>query len=178
MLYHVSAASYWSYKPSEHSMKLMPDTKFCKEEEFQKRISFKGIFRFLFNYNFCVTQLVYSSQTALKLWTGEKSFIFSQQIHLPPIQKLFVIEKLFIGFYYLKNLKLTEILQLDCTQINWHFSYLLKLQVSCIDTKLYYSQWTINSINLSVRLFKIFLFKHFINRNAETRLLKIILIIL
>lgn len=58
----------------------------------------------------------------------KKVIHLSQQINLPPIQKLFVIEKLFTGFYYLESLKLTEILQLDCTEINWHFSNLLKLQ--------------------------------------------------
>lgn len=48
----------------------------------------------------------------------KKVIHLSQQINLPPIQKLFVIEKLFTGFYYLESLKLTEILQLDCTEIN------------------------------------------------------------
>lgn len=100
-------------------MKLMPDTKFHKEEEFQKTISFKGIFRFLFNYNFCVTQTTCLFPTnSFEIMNWRKVICLSQQIHLPPIQKLFVIEKLFIGFYYLESLKLTEIQQLDCTEIN------------------------------------------------------------
>lgn len=84
-------------------MKLMPDTKFYKEEEFQERISFKGIFRFLFNYNFCVTQTTCLFPTiSFEIMNWRKVIDLSQEIHVPPIQKLFTIEKLFIGFYYLE----------------------------------------------------------------------------
>lgn len=113
-------------------MKLMPDTKFYKEENQFRRESvskeFSGFFSIIISVS--LKQPIPHKQ----LWNYELEKSHSS---LPADPSSSYSETICdwetIDFYYLKSLKLTEILQLDCTEINWRFSHLLKLQkASCI----------------------------------------------